>query len=260
MGPFPQSWCLGNILFVQFDKGIQSGKNAFYIHNVGIALDAFAPMVFAEILSKEFIDMTGQKNVDRRIQKLLWRQSKVFAPIFPIDLSQTVIASLLVDAIFLEIAFGHDEGDDFKGIHSMSPGSMEDQTGIPQSLSFGKLIFSNQPDHARKMQNFFYADVGGFCAGKKFTYSGWKVGSCAPWSKKSNVFYQDKNGNGHDENDCDGFQDGVEHYPFFQFRVKLACRMTWNHMDVEKPHFSSSSFETSIFFSSGPNFWPMCSF
>jgi hypothetical protein len=64
MCPFPQSCCLGNILFVQFDKGIQSGKNTFYIHNVGIALDAVAPMVFAEILSKEFIDMTGQKNVD----------------------------------------------------------------------------------------------------------------------------------------------------------------------------------------------------
>ena len=83
MCPFPQGCCLGNILFVQFDKGIQSGKNTFYIHNVGIALDALAPMVFAEILSKEFIDMTGQKNVDRRIQKLLWRQSVSLCPNIP---------------------------------------------------------------------------------------------------------------------------------------------------------------------------------
>jgi hypothetical protein len=49
-------------------------------------LDAVAPMVFAKILSKKFIDMAGQKNVDRWIQELLGRVSVVFAPVFPIDL------------------------------------------------------------------------------------------------------------------------------------------------------------------------------
>jgi hypothetical protein len=43
------------------------------IHKVGIALDAVALMVFAEIPSKKFIDMAGQENVDRRIQKILGR-------------------------------------------------------------------------------------------------------------------------------------------------------------------------------------------
>jgi hypothetical protein len=137
---------------------------------------------------------------------------------------------------------------------------MEDQTGIPQSFGFGKLIFGNQPDHARQMQDFFYAAVGGFCVGKKLLHSDWKVGSGAPLIKGRNISNQDKNGDGYDENDFDGLQDGVEHYPFFEFQLKITCRITRNHMDVEKPHFSSSSFETSIFFSSGPNFWPMCSF
>jgi hypothetical protein len=50
---------LGNIFFPQFDKGVQRGKNTLYIHKVGIALDAVAPMVFAKILSKKFIDMAG---------------------------------------------------------------------------------------------------------------------------------------------------------------------------------------------------------
>jgi hypothetical protein len=55
---------LGNIFFLQFDKRAQRGKNTLYIHKVGIALDAVAPMVFAKITSKKFIDMAGQKNVD----------------------------------------------------------------------------------------------------------------------------------------------------------------------------------------------------
>jgi hypothetical protein len=50
---------LGNIFFLQFDKGVQRGKNTLHIHNVGIALDAVASMVFAKIPSKKFIDMAG---------------------------------------------------------------------------------------------------------------------------------------------------------------------------------------------------------
>ena len=50
---------LGNIFFPQFDKRVQRGKNTLYVHNVGIALDAVAPVIFAKILSKEFIDMAG---------------------------------------------------------------------------------------------------------------------------------------------------------------------------------------------------------
>jgi hypothetical protein len=62
----------GNIIFfLQFNERVQRGKNALNIHKVGIALDAADPMVFAEIPSKKFIDMAGQENVDRRIQKIL---------------------------------------------------------------------------------------------------------------------------------------------------------------------------------------------
>jgi len=50
---------LGNILFLLFDKGIQSGENTFYVQNIGIALDAVSPMVFAKVLSKEFIDIAS---------------------------------------------------------------------------------------------------------------------------------------------------------------------------------------------------------
>ncbi len=73
MRPSPVGCFLGNIFLVQFDKGVQRGKDTFDIHKVGTALDAVAPMVFAKILSEKFIDMTGQENVDRRIQKFLWR-------------------------------------------------------------------------------------------------------------------------------------------------------------------------------------------
>jgi hypothetical protein len=249
IGLFPGGWVLGDISFVQFDKGVQRGKNTFNIHNVGTALDAVASMVFAKILSKKFIDMAGQKNVDRWIQKVLGGQSVGFAPMFPVDLSQAIIACFLIDAIFLKTAFGHDDRDDFKRIHPMSPGSIEDQTGVPQHFGFGKLIFGKQPDHTCKMHNFFRIDVGGFCVGEKLLHSGWKAGARGPLGKRRNVSYQDKNGDGHDEDDFDALQDGMEHYPFFQFRLKVACRMIRYHLDVEKPHFSSSSFTIFIFFS-----------
>ena len=56
---FPRSWFSGNILFVPFAKGIQSGKNTSHIHKVGLGLDTAAPMIFAKILPKELIDMAG---------------------------------------------------------------------------------------------------------------------------------------------------------------------------------------------------------
>src|SRR4030043_598013 len=113
-----------NILLIQFSKSIQSRKNAFHIHQVSFALDAVAPMVFAKILFKKFVDMTGQKDVDRWIQEFLRGISVVFAPVFPIDLSETIIAGFLINAVLLETAFSLDERDDFQGIHSIFIGSM----------------------------------------------------------------------------------------------------------------------------------------
>ena len=78
-------------------------------------------------------------------------QSKVLAPVLPIDLTQTIVAGLLIDTVLLEIAFGRDDRDDFKGIHFMFLGSMGDQAGIPQHFSFGKLISGNEADHIRQM-------------------------------------------------------------------------------------------------------------
>jgi len=54
-----RKYFLGNIFFLQFDKRVQRGKNTLHVHNVGIALDAVAPVIFAKIPSKKFIDMAG---------------------------------------------------------------------------------------------------------------------------------------------------------------------------------------------------------
>jgi hypothetical protein len=104
------------------------------------------------------------------------------------------------------------------------------------------------------MQNFFYVGVGRFCVGKKLLHTNRSVGSRVPLSKRCNVCYQDENTDGHDENDFGEFQDGVEPHPPFESRVKLTGRITWDYMNVEKPHFSSSSFKISIFFSDEPSF------
>src|SRR4030067_2133537 len=77
ISPLERYCPLRNILFVQFEKSIQSGKNTFHIDKVSPALDAAPPMVFAKIFFKKFVDMAGQKNVDRWIQELLGRISIV---------------------------------------------------------------------------------------------------------------------------------------------------------------------------------------
>lgn len=41
------------------DEGIQRGENTSHIDNVDLGLDAVAPIVFANILSKELTNMTG---------------------------------------------------------------------------------------------------------------------------------------------------------------------------------------------------------
>jgi hypothetical protein len=137
---------------------------------------------------------------------------------------------------------------------------MGDQTGIPQHFSFGKLIFGNEPDHIRQMQNFFHAGVGGSCYGKKLLHSGWKAGLQALLGQRRNIFQHEKSGDGHEEDDFNGFLNGVEYHPFLEFRVELTHRVTRNHMDVEKLHFPSSSFEISIFFSYGSSLWSTSSF
>jgi len=123
----------------------------------------------------------------------------------------------------------------------MFPGSMEDQTGVPEHFCFGKLIFGNEPDYIRQMQNFFHAGVGGFCGGNKLLHSGWKGGSQALLGRRRNIFQHEKSCDGYEGDDFDGFQHGVEYHSFFEFRVKITYRVTRNHMDVEKLHFPSSS-------------------
>jgi hypothetical protein len=91
------------------------------------------------------------------------------------------------------------------------------------------------------MQNFFHAGVGGSCYGKKLLHSGWKAGSQALLGQRRNIFQHEKSGDGHEEDDFNGFQDGVENHPFLEFRVKVTDRVTRNHMDVKKLHFLSSS-------------------
>jgi len=59
-------------------------------------------MVFSKIISKKFIDVAGQKNVDRWIQEFLGSKSIVFAPVFPIDLSKTIIAGFPIDKVMLK--------------------------------------------------------------------------------------------------------------------------------------------------------------
>jgi hypothetical protein len=110
------------------------------------------------------------------------------------------------------------------------------------------------------MQDFFHAGVGGFCDGKKLLHSGWKVGSKALLGERCNIFQHKKSGDGYEEDDFNGFQDCVENQPFLEFRVKVAHRITRNHMDVEKLHFPSSSFRISILFSYGSSLWPTSSF
>jgi hypothetical protein len=178
-------------------------------------------------------------------------QSEILAPVLPIDLPKTVIAGLLIEAILFEIAFGHDDRDDFKGVQSILPGSMGDQTGIPQHFSFGKLIFGNETDYIRQMQNFFHAGVGGSCYGKKLLHSGWKAGLQALLAQRCNIFQYEKKGDGHKADDFNGFLDGVEYHPFLEFGVELTHRVTRNHMDVEKLHFPSSSLKIPILLSHG---------
>lgn len=54
-----RSWVLRNILFVQFGKSLQSGKDTLHIHQVNVAFDAVAPVVFAKILPKKLKDLAG---------------------------------------------------------------------------------------------------------------------------------------------------------------------------------------------------------
>ena len=201
-------------------------------------------MVFAKILPKELVDVAGQEDIDRRVQKLVGHQSEVLTPVLPIDLPETVVAGLLVDAILSKIAFGHDDCDDFKRVQSVFLGCMGDQTGISQHFSFGKLISSDEPDHIRQMQNFLHAGVGGFRDGKKLLHSGWKGGSKALLGQRRNIFQDEESGDRHEEDDFNGFKDGVENHPFLEFRLKVTDRIARNHMDVEKLHFPSSSFKT----------------
>ena len=145
-------------------------------------------MVLAKILSEKFIDVAGQKDIDGWIQKLLGRVSVIFTPVFPVDLSQTIITRLLIDAILLETTFGHDEGDDFQRIHSIFPGGMVDQSAIPQHFTFGKLILGDLLDHLGEIQNFLYAGVTRrFCEGEKFFHFNWKFNSEAPLGRRRNI-------------------------------------------------------------------------
>jgi hypothetical protein len=96
------------------------------------------------------------------------------------------------------------------------------------------------------MQNLFYVGVTvGFCEGKEFPYSNWKVNSQTPLGKRRNIFQQKDNGDGNDENQFGSFQDGVEHHPFFESQVKITGRTTWNQHDVEKFHTPSSFYQIS---------------
>jgi hypothetical protein len=70
MSVFPRGFFSGPILLVPFDKGIQRGKDAPHVHQVGLGLDAASPVVFAKILPEELIDMASQEDVDGWIKYL----------------------------------------------------------------------------------------------------------------------------------------------------------------------------------------------
>jgi hypothetical protein len=50
--------------------------------------------------------------------------------------------------------------------------------------------------------------------------------------KRRNIFQQEENRDGKDDDQFGCFQDGVEDHPFFEFCVNITGRTAWNQYDV----------------------------